>query len=291
MRSGYDSNTRFASSADSTEEEGRGRFRRRRKPGRLILLVFLAGLLWGLENRFQGLRLRNLEIRPPGTIPEDFLWESIPPRAVRFWPFLLLEEDRLTREIQAYYPVRAEFRLTGFGRFEVRLEPMSPEVLLRWRRAYWYVSSEGRIWRANLPANAHIPGLRPPKGPLILWPDSGPPLIEFGRLAGDVVDSAFPVAAARRWMSGLSSMGWRERTKSIRIKKIEGRNAVVVDLAVSGGETVVVLDEDPGRWGVTARAVDAIARRIPGGLAGLWVDTTYRDKIIVRSADRKPTAP
>jgi len=290
VRSVSSSTTRSDSWASSSSPSRKARGRRR-FPRWLLPLVFALGLFIGTENRFQLLRLRALEIRPPGAVPEASLWSALPQSVLRFWPAFLWEAERFRRGIESFYPVRASVGLVGFGKLRISLEPLRPEVLVFWRKAYWFVSTDGRIWRANLRANARFSNMGLPRTPLVVWMDSGPPLFEFGRLEGDVLDSAFPIRQVRGWFDGLKRIGWLGRTRALQIKRIGGRTAVLITLTVSGGEARVVLGEDPAQWGKIAGAVGEIGLRIPGGLSGLWIDTTYRDKIVVRSADRKPGLP
>ncbi len=263
--------------------------RRRRWKRRLLLLSLLCGMLYFAEQRYDVFRLRDIELVPGNVLPASAVWDAVSAKAQNFWPALLLERD-FVRRVEGFYPVQVKVRMVGWGRCRVELKPLEIYLTVFWNTRIWYLSTNGRMWLANLPSNVKVRGLVPPPKPTFVW-DTGLAIpIDPDRQAGDVYPSSLPIAKISGWYDAIQEMGWYDSVYSLTAKRIDGRPVVCLLMGTPeqrAGE--VILKEDTSDWASIAVALREIypdaKYKIP---AGHSVNATFSDgKFTVKRMEAK----
>jgi hypothetical protein len=255
---------------------------------RILFVSLLLGAVFFLEQRYSCMRLRDIEIIPPSTIPNSLVWRAVPREAETFWPALLFWGRRFARKVENFYPVRLTVKLTGWGRYRVVVEPLEVFLTVSWNGNMWLLSTNGRMWLAKLKANSNVKGITIPRRPILAW-DAGLPLpIDPEKQGGDIYPSSLPIARIRKWYDTLEKMGWNDKIYCLRAKKIDGRP--VVQLLIGSDASItgeLIVKEDTEDWAPFAAALEDIFPGSGGGLpSGLVVNATFGGmKFTVTSMD------
>ncbi|MDR3332680.1 MAG: hypothetical protein LBT08_08625 [Synergistaceae bacterium] len=256
---------------------------------KLIILCLLGGVLYSVELRYGFMRLRDVEMTPRGAVSDVVVWQSVPRNAETFWPALLVLGRKFTRGVEKFYPVELKIRLTGWGRYRVTIAPLEALLCVSWNSKLWLLSTNGRMWLANLPANAKVKGIIIPNKPILAW-DQGMALpIDTEGQTGDVYPSSLPIAKIRKWYEVIERIGWNDKIYCLLAKKIDGKPVVQVLLGSEAGITgEIILKEDTEEWPYLAAALEekypGSERGIPSGLI---VNATYKDIFTVTSKDAR----
>ncbi len=254
----------------------------------MLLIAVVLGIILQLEARFQTLRLVSLSVEPASVMEDRIAWKAVSPRWERIWPELLWNERFFCEEIEKYYPVKTDLQLTGWGHFVLHVEPLKPALTLSWFNALWYVSASGRIWRANLPTNLEIRTILPPQGPVVVWGEGLPTPLATPESSRDIYVASLPIERITGWLKALDDVKWAQDAQVLIVKRTEGRNIVQLLLsAPPGAPQEVILKEDASDWRAVAGAIEKIHPNFLNNSISLLVDATYRDKIVIRSRDRK----
>lgn len=221
---------------------------------RLLIFSFLAGILYCVEQQYSFFRLRGLEIEPMGILPDQLIWQAIPSKSENFWCSLIWDGGGLKKNIESFYPVKARLRIAGWGRYRLELSHLDAFIYVHWNSRMWLVSTNGRMWLANLPVNTKI-RMQLPDKPILEW-DKGMPIpINTEGQKGDISPSSLPLNKIAAWMDTLEKTGWIKDIHKIVAKRIDGRPVVSVMLGSSGGITgEITLKENTSDWLQLAQA-------------------------------------
>lgn len=262
---------------------------KRRKSRRAIkrFLVFwaiLAGMLTALEMRYKTLRVADIETDSATVSPMAMtVWTEIPYKAENFWPLLWMTKRTYEAAIERVHPVKAELRFKYWGRFRLEVEYLTPLFKLYWENNYWYVSSEGSIWLANLPDNNLINLSDVLRRPVLAWGKERSTLFDIVNANGNVHRSSLPMTQIAAWYYNVELLGWTGQVKSMHTGWREEHPVVrlVFDNGSGGDGVEVLFPDDPKRWRESGLAVKKIFPDVMKISPEIFIDTTYKDKIIV----------
>ena len=259
----------------STGEE----FAVRRWKVRFLLLGFLCGVLYFTEQRFNFFRLRSLEITPPGVVADSVVWQAIPKSAEAFWLSLVFSREGFAKKIEGFLPVEVRVRIRGWGRYRISLSPLETFLYVSWRSRMWLLSTNGRMWLANLPSSARVKGLATPKEPILVWDEALALPIDPEGQEGDIYPSSLPVAKITKWYDMIKKIGWHDDVYCLIAKKIDGKPVVQLLFGSENGVTgEVILQEGTTNWMSLAKALSELypdaKHKIPPGLV---VNATFSD--------------
>lgn len=256
------------------------------KKGRIILFFLIAGFLYGLEQRYHVFRVANISYVPDNILEQDMVWRAMPEKAAVFWPILFWRSDVLKSEIEHYYPVHVDLKSVGWGKFRLNVIPLEPYIKVYWSGMTWYLSDEGKIWRVSLGANALVHGIESPKRPLLVWGKDMPIPINMDKQRGDITQSSLPVQRIKSWYHELDRLGWNEKINRVTAIRSEGRFVLKLEFkTLFEKKMVIMINDDPAEWQSISQAVSAIQKDRSVRSEDLFIDTTYKGKLIVRSRD------
>ncbi|MDR1886183.1 MAG: hypothetical protein LBQ56_07885 [Synergistaceae bacterium] len=256
----------------------------------LLLLGAVFGSMYFLEQRYGSMRLRDIEIEPRNMLSDTIVWQSVPRAAEKFWPALLFMGRRFVRGVENFYPVQLKIRLTGWGSYKVTVSPLEVFLGVSWNSNLWLLSTNGRMWLANLPANVKVRGIRVPEKPVLAWDPSMALPIDPEEQRGDIYPSSLPLPRIRRWYEALDKIGWNDKIYCLLAKRIDGRPVVQILLGSDAGITgEIIVNEDPAGWASLAAALEDIYPGADRGIpSGLLVNATYAGmKFTVTSRDAR----
>ena len=252
----------------------------------MILFFLIAGFLYGLEQRYHLFRVADISYVPDNVLVQDMVWHAMPEKAEVFWPILLWRSDVLKSEIEHYYPVSAHFKSVGWGKFRLDVIPLEPFIKVYWSGVTWYLSDEGKIWRVSLGANALVHGITSPKRPLLVWGKEMPIPINMDKQRGDITQSSLPIQRIKAWYYEFDRLGWNEKIYRVTATRSEGRTILNLEFkTLSEKKMVIIVNDDPVGWQSISQAVSEIQRDRAVRSEDLFIDTTYKGKLIVRSRD------
>ena len=254
-------------------------------PGRkLLVLALFFGILCGLENHYQLLRLVELTIEPPESLPDSVLWSSIGSLSRRFWVIPVMRRASIARELQERYP--AEIRVTspGWGRIGITVRPYLPWLSISYEGKQYVLSLEGFIW----PKGFSVGGVKLPavgdRLPAWEW-EKGllNPFTDPNRRDSAVQKSALPIAEIGRWEQGLAEKTWLGNRVRTMVSARGGQRVLKVIAQRNNQRIQLELKDDPKEW----EAVFAAVRRILADpdlskQGTLLIDATYEGKIVAR---------
>lgn len=272
---------RYASSGGSKRGVRKGAC-----PGKffLILLAVLVGILVAAEARYNTLRIAGVEIEPLAVpLLGESVWREIPHKAERFWPLLWTSKRSYEAAIEKAHPVRAELLLKSWGKYKLRAEFLQPEFMLYWENKYWYASSDSRMWLTSLPDNEMADRSAIRRLPVLVWGSDGMSLFDISNADGNVHRSGLPVALIKGWYDSIEFLGWTDKTKSMYLGKREGRNIIrlVLDDGKGGRGAELLFPDSPEQWREAGMAVKTIYPDVTRISSDIFIDMTYKGKIIV----------
>ncbi|MDR1136831.1 MAG: hypothetical protein LBK91_00785 [Synergistaceae bacterium] len=262
----------------------------RRKWKRYILIAsILCGAFYFAEMRYCFFRMRNIVITPGNVIPEEVIWQALPKNVDDFWPLLFFCESRFERRIMDYYPVSVDLAVTGWGKYRVDVAPLDIFLAVSWNSEHWWLSSGGRMWRANLPAGGMVKGMAFPNRPILSWDLRLPVPIDPEHQRCDIYPSSLPVARITKWYDTLDRIEWKNSVYCLMAKKIEGRQMVHILLGSSDRITgEIIVKDDASDWLSLAAALENIYPSASGGVPdGLVINATYTDMMFTVLEKRK----
>lgn len=255
--------------------------KRRKWKGPLLLLSIVCGILYFVDQRYDFFRLRGLEITPGRVLPEAVIWEAVPKEAQNFWPALLFGGVEFKRKIESFYPVGVDLKVLGWGSYRIEVRPLEVMLNVSWNSRIWLLSTNGKMWFANLPANTEVRGLNLAalQKPILAW-DAGLALpIDPERQGGDIYPSSLPVDKIKRWYETVEKAGWADDIYCLLSKKIDGKPVVQILFGTEGAITgEVIVRDDTANWLSLAAAMkeiypEAEYMKPPG----MIINATYTD--------------
>jgi hypothetical protein len=245
----------------------------------LIFMSFFCGAMYFAEMRYDFFRLREIEITPGNVIPEEVIWQALPRDAVDFWPYLVFNGNVFAKRVTDFYPVSIKLSFAGWGKYKLSIEPLDVFLSVSWDSKFWMLSSDGMMWRTNLPAAVMVKGLKTPARPALAWDSQLPAPIDTERHKGDIYKSTLPMEKIQKWYGTIEKMYWHKSVSHILASKMAGRR--IVRILLNGGERTfseILMKDDASDWLSIAAALENIYPSASGGIpAGLVVNATYTD--------------
>jgi hypothetical protein len=224
--------------------------------------------------------MHSIEIMPGNIIPEEILWQALPKNVKNFWPLLLLDESGFKRRVMDYYPVSVDIAVLRWGEYRVSVAPLDIYLPVSWNSEHWWLSSNGRMWRANLPAGAMVKGMAFPDRPILTWDSQMPVPIDPERQTRDIYPSNLPMARINKWYDTIDRIRWKDDIYCLMIKKKE--RSQVVHIMLGSSELItseILVKEDASEWLPLAAAIENLYPSSAGGVPpGLIINATYDDK-------------
>ncbi len=243
------------------------------------LIAFVFGVAMGCESYFQFLSMNNLRVESLDPIAELFFWKNVSPSALRFWPVFFWEREGLQRSIERESPLACTISRRGIAGASISVSPLIPWIRASWGGEWYYVSREGVAWESDHELNELLKGIKPPVGPPFAFSEEFPPPSAEGEsmVATKVV---FPIDLLAGWLAGLTENRWITRVERIGVARREGR--YLLTLSLKGGSSLLLWG-DRSHWNSLASALTQVLEQLHFLGDNIIIDTTYTDKIIVRS--------
>ena len=248
-----------------------------------LLTALIGGVFASWENFNQYLSLGNLRVSAADPVVEGLFWQNIEPDMVRFWPLFLLQREKIRQRLEMQAPLSVAIKRDGLRSFSVEMKPLVPWLLLRWQERDFYLSREGLIWKKDHPLNARLSGIQPPSLPPVVLADSFPSpegILEEGTI---VSNSIFPVETLAEWIGSLSATEWFSRMEKLLVARREGQYLLEVSWQFQKKTVRLLFTGDRKRWGEIFSALSQILQQLQFSGEDIIIDTTYSDRIIVRS--------
>ena len=258
--------------------------RKKRRKILLILTVILFGVFWAAESRYAFFRIRNIEVTPPDILSQRDVWGSLSKYQERYWPLLWVTKDRQSKLIAMYHPMDVKLNLTGWGCFALDCVPLKPEIKMYWGGKYWYVASDGRVWLASLEQKRTVPD-KMHKVPLLYWSSDRTSPVDIAKGNGNVYVSSLPITKIMEWYGNIESFGWTKHVKYIQAVMRDGKPVVKIVFIPRLPESYleILFSDDPAEWRDIGAAVKKIFTNLEEMPKKIFIDATYKDKIIVKN--------
>lgn len=255
-------------------------------PGRKFLwLALLLGVLCGFENHYQALRLVELTVTPPGSLPDPVLWRSIGSISRRFWVIPVLRREAIARELGERYPAEITFSISGWGRIMITARSYVPWLDLVYQGREYVLSTDGHIWPKSFSIDAK-PG-KPAGGALPLWhwdKSLQGPFGDIDRRDKIVQKSILPTEDLRRWQEKLSRQGWLGKPISVTASLRGGTRILKVVAQRNNQRIQLELGDHTENWETIFSATRKIlAEKAQAEEPSLVIDATYEGKIVARN--------
>ena len=261
--------------------------RRTKKRLKVLLLVLslAVGILAAAESRYAIFRLHGIDIDPVGILSEQVVWGTVKPHHEKVWILLWLSKEEYCENIEAYYPVNLRMELSGWGKFRLEILPLEPAFRMYWGGKFWYVAADGRTWLSSLRENTFTRSEKANGLPLLSWSTDRATPLDLSGDHGNVFFSSMPIEKVLLWYDNLKALGWSEKVKFIQAGFREGKdvvNLVFYGQERSNGANIMLLD-DPKEWQTAGLAIKKIYPDISKISSNVFIDTTYKDKILVKN--------
>jgi hypothetical protein len=244
-----------------------------------VFLSLVFGAVYYAEMRYGFLRLREIEVTSGDVVPEEVIWQALPKDASVFWPSLMFGSGDFEKSIMNYYPVSVKLSVSGWGKYRMTISPLDIFIAVSWNKKMWWLSADGRMWLATLPASAEVKSLNYPNRPILAWDSRLPLPIDPEHQMGDIYPSSLPIEKIKKWYDTIEMIDWNKDIYCLFAKKIDGRQ--VVQILLGSEERItgdIVVKEDASDWLSLAAALDNIYPRASGGVPpGLTINATFSD--------------
>ena len=256
------------------------------------MCALFIGFVIAAEARFAFMRVTDITLDRRGILPQYAVWGIIDPEHESFWPKLWLARKDYENVIEAYYPVDAKLSLSGWGKFTLSVEPLTPLFKVHWGDKFWYLSESGKLWLTSLPENRILSDHTAEQRPVLSWGADRSTPIDLSQVHGNIYRSSLPIPLIKNWYAMSEQLGWSKAVKFIQAGVIEDRPIVRIIFYTSGGGSggQLLLPNESDNWPQTGLAV----RKLYGGIANLppdvLIDGTYKDKILIRNIKRPAEA-
>lgn len=249
----------------------------------LSLFALLLGSIWGCESYFLWLSTKSMRVESLDPVAELFFWECIDPDALRYWPVFFTERGEIRSRIERISPLKCTISRRGVAGTEISIEPLVPWIMAKWGDKEYFVARDGSAWDRSLQLNSVLKGIKPPANPPFIFTDDFPP--PFAEDDSVVVKRAvFSMDTIDEWLRGLSALGWGLQVEKIFVARREGRE--LVRLVLNRGASHILIWGEAGGWRGLKPALSQIVEQLHFLGDDIIIDTTYTDRIIVRSAER-----
>ena len=258
---------------------------KRANPGRKLLwLALLLGVLCGFENHYQALRLVELTVTPPGSLPDPVLWRSIGSLSRRFWVIPLLRKEAIARELEERYPAGITVSISGWGRIVISAQSYVPWLELVYQGRDYVLSTDGHIWPKSFSIDAKPDKATAGDGQLPLWhwdKSLQGPFGDINKRDTIVQKSTLPMEDLRLWQERLSKQGWLGKTISVTVSLRGGSRFLKVVAQRNNQRIQLELGDHTENWETIFSATRKIlAERAQAEQSSLVIDATYEGKIV-----------
>jgi hypothetical protein len=246
-----------------------------------VLISAICGVFYYADSRYALFRLKEIILTSGDVIPEEVIWQALPRDAMNFWPSLTFGGGTFEKRIANYYPISVKLSLAGWGKYKLSIVPLDVLLAVSWNSKIWWLSSDGRMWPAALPAGEMVKNIRYPKRPILAWDAQLPLPIDPEKQMGDIFPSSLPMEKIKKWYDTIERTEWNKDIYCIMAKKIDGRQ--VVQILLGSKERItgeIVVKDDASDWLSLAAALKnkniypAASGEVPMGLS---VNATYAD--------------
>ncbi|MDR1649541.1 MAG: hypothetical protein LBR71_04705 [Synergistaceae bacterium] len=256
----------------------------------MIVVPMLLGGLWRLNEYCLWMSFRELSVEAADPALERRFWDVFPSSSLRFWPFFARKSKDIEAFMERTLPVLTDIRLKGFGRFTVRVQPLTPRMIVEWRGEVWCVSREGRMWNAG-DRSLWIPGLEIPRKPL--WRVASLSEVSGGgdglSAPGGVFPSLVSIDFVEDFLSAFGGESWFEDVREVSLERRAGSDLFRLRLVRGQQEFTLLIQRDKyegkGLNETLRHVLDILSKE--GG--SHIVDATYKNKIVVRGYPRLST--
>lgn len=252
-----------------------------------MTLFILGGLFFGigfsLEEYLQFLSLRDLSVEASDPKAEVLFWKNLDAEELRYWPLFFINADERKSEIEREAPVFIQIERKSICGFHVIIGLLKPWIVLKWREEAFYLAQDGRLWKVDHPFNSPFSEAPSLATPLFRLADDLPSPAGGAKDSFEVASCTFPVSFFEEWTKGLQEGGWWTNTEEVAVSRREGSFLIKVKLREKGKIVQVLLRGDQGRWKEMSSAVTQILQQLHFSAGDLIIDTTYSDRIIVRT--------
>jgi hypothetical protein len=251
----------------------------------LLIAALAAGVLAAAESRYAAFRLLDITAVPPAILPENAVWGTIPPEQEKCWFLFWLSKNSYCRLIENYYPVSLNLRLSGWGKFDLEITPLVPAFKMYWGGRFWYVSADARVWLVSLHENSFISADKANSVPVLSWSSDRTTPLEISGKHGNIYSSSLPMERITKWYDNVKALGWHKKVKYIEAGVKEGKKVVRLIFYNEAGDNGVnmLFDDDPELWQEAGLAVKKIYPDISSISPDVFIDTTYKGKILVKN--------
>jgi hypothetical protein len=253
-------------------------------PGRKLLwLALLLGVLCGFENHYQALRLVELTVTPPGSLPDPVLWRSIGSLSRRFWVIPVLRREAIARELGERYPAGITVSISGWGRIGISVQPRAPWLEMVYQGQDYVLSTDGYIWPKSFSIGTKIEktGGQAPL-PRWQWDKNLQGLFTDTNRRDTIVQKAnLPMEDLRRWQEKLSRQGWLGKPIFVTVSIRGGARFLKVVAQRNNQRIQLELGDHTENWETIFSATRKIlAERAQAEEPSLIIDATYEGKIV-----------
>lgn len=256
-------------------------------PGRKFLcLALLLGILCGFENHYQVLRLVELTVNPPESLPDAVLWRSIGSLSRRFWVIPLLRREAIARELGERYPAGITVSSSGWGRIGISVQPRIPWIVMAYQGQDYVLSTDGYIWPKSFSIGTKLDKVGG-KAPLPRWQwdkNLQGPFTDTNRRSSLVQKANLPMEDLRLWQEKLSGQGWLGKQISVTVSLRAGGRFLKVVAQRNNQRIQLELGDHTENWETifsATRKILAAEARAEG--SSLVIDATYEGKIVARN--------
>lgn len=249
------------------------------------IFVLLLGVLIAAESRYAVFRINDIAVNSNRIVQDNALWGITSYQEEKFWPLYWISKSSHEKVIEAYFPVEISIKLVGWGKFQATCVPLSPRYKLYWGARYWYVASNGKVWLATLGENKYIPKNETENIPILSWSSDRTSPVDLSARNGNVMPSSLPIARITKWYENIEALGWLGKVKFVQAEMREGIPVVrlVFRRADGGSGTEVVFADDPADWYEAGLAVKKLYSSVGNIPQEMFIDTTYKGKILVKN--------
>jgi len=250
----------------------------------LLFFALFLGIVISLESKTHFLRLKEIETTPDRLLPKVVIWKNVTETERSFWPLLMLNKAEYEKEIEKNYPVECRLQIFGWGKVRLQLDCIEPIVKIGWNGQYWYLSENGKIWRADLDENNILTLSAVKKLPVLYWGQEKITPYEIGNSSGKIKISALPIEQIAGWYRTLGNIKWLDKIFAIKAETNDGIPVVrLIFKNYEGANGVsVLLPEDSESWVVASLAINKICPDMRSLSQNDLIDATYNDKILFK---------
>ncbi len=219
---------------------------------------------------------------------EEIFWRSLGSEKIRYWPLLFFQKDKITQEIEKIIPVEVDLSLSGFGKFSLGVHPLKPLYVIEWKQTLWYVDKMGKTWKVSREVNNLIDGISKPDGPVFEVGEGFPVPLPPGVLESRedlIYQNHLPMDLIRRWSEEVIGLPWFSILERLVMEKRAGEYYLVLQLKPQKGRIDLLLRAESEKWPEITEALGKIMPGFPQQYCNIYIDATYKDKIVVKDVD------